>query len=85
MKDKALILIIVSAVLFISVSVLVVEAGILTGSRSVGPDGTTFTLSYYQGCSPTSIVRFVNNDIFPNPGLSLGPNSCNTGSVNLGN
>ncbi|MFT4309761.1 MAG: hypothetical protein ACMXYL_04700 [Candidatus Woesearchaeota archaeon] len=27
----------------------------------------------------------MNNDNFPNPGLSLGPNSCNTGSVNLGN
>ncbi|MFT4309762.1 MAG: hypothetical protein ACMXYL_04705 [Candidatus Woesearchaeota archaeon] len=45
MKGKILLLMFVLAVLLISVSVLVVEAGILTGSRSVGSDGTTFTLS----------------------------------------
>lgn len=67
-------------VLFVSMSVFVVEAGILTGTRSVGSGGTTFTLSYYQGCGPTSIVRFGNNVNFPNPGLSLGPNQCNLGA-----
>ncbi|MFT4308948.1 MAG: hypothetical protein ACMXYL_00465 [Candidatus Woesearchaeota archaeon] len=38
----------------------VVYAGVLTGTRSVGPEGTTFTLCYRQGCSTGS----------------LGPNQC---------
>ncbi|MFT4309264.1 MAG: hypothetical protein ACMXYL_02140 [Candidatus Woesearchaeota archaeon] len=41
----------------------VVYAGVLTGTRSVGPEGTTFTLYYRQGCNE------------PGRG-TLGPNQC---------
>ncbi|MFT4309634.1 MAG: hypothetical protein ACMXYL_04050 [Candidatus Woesearchaeota archaeon] len=62
-----------------------VHAGYLTGSRSVGPDGTTFTLSWFQGCGPGTRVEYLSGTVYRSSmNLNLGPNSCNVGGT-LGN
>ena len=59
-------------ILVTSAVVIPVQAGILTGTRSVGEGGTTFTLYYYQGC-PSQTVTISGLTATT---IDTGPNTC---------
>lgn len=65
-------LVVAFVVLFVSNPVLVVDAGIVTGSRSVGPSGTTFTVNYAQGCPAQTVTMGLASIESTN----TGPNQC---------
>jgi hypothetical protein len=71
-------------VVAMSVSVIMVSAGYMTATSSVGSGGTTFTIFWHQGCGPNCDVRWSDGTSFESVDLLMGPNSCNINGA-LGN